>query len=540
MSSRQKLGLFLAVFFAYFLSQSRELPWNDGRRIYQVAESIVHRGTVEVAPPGIPHNGRFYAVNPFVPSLIHVPGSYIHKKLRTIWPAHTEPLKALGCHLGPSALGALVCLLFALLCLDLGVSVLATNLAVVALGFCTMIWVYARSPWSEISQAAAFLGFFLWLLRLMRRGTPAAAAWLGLWAGLLINTKVVYVLALPGAALLAGLHVHRTRGPRRLAALLPWATLGFLPGLVMTLVYNHVRTGSVFNVGYNVPASLQASGSFAETPFWGLYGLLLSPGKSLLLYSPPLLAALLALAFAVRHRDRQWLWAFLLSAGPVLLINARYLFWSGDWCWGPRYLLFLVPPLLLPAVFALDHLLAIKRRAALTGAALVCAAGLFVQVLGNAFYWDHFIRISQDARNRWLGSPNRSGAASPDRGGACDPCFEDFYPFNWLPSLTPIEGHYWLLRHVPFAHDWRTAEADAPWHRYTTLTLNVAGNYSRARVDWWFLDWRGVRRPAGIIVLSAMLAGLAGSSLLWWGGRRRRRQRAGSAPPVSDGPLLGT
>jgi hypothetical protein len=530
MSWAQKLGLFLTVFFAYQLSQSRELPWNDGRRIQQVAESIVHRGTVEVAPPGIPHNGKYYAVNPFLPSAIHVPGAYLHKQLRKIWPAHSEPLKAMGSHLGPAALGALVCLLFALLCRDLGVSSLATNLGVIGLGFGSMVWVYARSPWSEISQTAAFLGFFLWLLRLGQRPSGRAALWLGFWAGMLINTKVVYLLALPGAALFASLLVWRQRGTRALLGLLPWAVLGFLPGLLIMLAYNYVRTGSILDVGYTLPISQVPARTFAETPFWGLWGLLLSPGKSVFLYSPPLFASAVALPFAWRNHDRAWLWALLASAGPVVFVNARYLFWSGDWCWGPRYLLFVIPPLLLPAVFALDRLLAVRRTAALIGATALFAAGLFVQVLGNAFYWDHFIRISQEARTRWLGAPNRAGAASLDRGGQCDPCFEDFYPFNWLPGLTPVEGHAWLLRHVPAAHDWRRAEADAPWHRYTTLQLDIANTYGRARVDWWLLDWGGRRKIAGRILLALMIAGTAGSTLLWRG--RRARSVADPGPAL--------
>ncbi len=526
MSSWQKLGLFLTVFLAYMASQSRELPWNDGRRIYQVAESIVYLGSVDVAPPGIAHNGKYYAVNPLLPSLIHVPGSYLHKKLRAHWPAHSEPMKALASHLAPAAVGALVCLLFALLCRDLGASVLATNLGVLMLAFGTMIWVYARSPWSEISQTAAYLGFFLWLLRLDRQATPTAALLVGLWAGMLINTKVVYLLALPGAAALVGVSIYRSRGGGRLLKLLPWAVLGLLPGVIMTLAYNHVRTGSFFDVGYALPISQKPARTFAETPFWGLYGLFLSPGKSLLLYSPPLMASLVAVPFLVRNRQRQWLWAFLLSAGPVVFINARFLFWSGDWCWGPRYILFIVPVLLLPAVLAFDHLLQVRRRAALLVAGAVFASGLFVQVVANAFYWDHFIRISQEARTRWLGIPNRAGAASKDRGGACDPCFEDFYPVNWLPGLSPIEGHYWLLRHVPQRHDWRQAEADAPWHRYTTLSLNVAASYARARIDWWFLDWRGVRRTAGVVLLLGFLFGGASASVLLWG----RPQRTGPVP----------
>jgi hypothetical protein len=548
MPASRKLGLFLTIFLSYLALQSREIPWNDGKRIHQVAESIVRGGTVDISPPGLPYNGRFYAVNPFVPSVIHVPGVFLHFKLRILWPDLNDRLKALGSHLGPAALGALTCLLFALLCRDLRVTVRTTNLAVLVLAFGTMVAVYARSPWSEISQTATFLGFYLYLLRVARGGTTSAALLAGFWAGMLVNTKFVYILAIAGGALFAGLHLYRTVGPRRLAALMGWAALGTVPGLIMTFAYNYARSGSILNVGYSLPSLGVPTRSFGESSFWGLYGLFLSPGKSLFLYCPPLFASLAAFAFAVRTRDRLWLWLFLLTAGPVAWVNARYLFWSGDWCWGPRYILYLVPVMLLPAVFAFDHLIVARRKVALAAAAIVFAAGLFVQAVGSAFYWDHFIRIAQEARTHWLGSPNRAGAASQDRGGQCDPCFEDFYAFNWLPAFTPIEGHAWLLGHVPRGHDWQQAEVDAPWHRYTTLKLDIFKSYSRARVDWWFLDWRGNQATKGNLLLGLFLAGAFGSALLWggrplpWRKRSPGRVRSGSsreAAAPNDGAPSG-
>ena len=533
MTFRQQLGLFLTMFFAYLVLQSREIPWNDGKRIHQVAESIVARGAVDVSPPGIEHNGKTYAVNPLVPSAIHVPGAFLHVRLRQVWPTADYVLKAMTSHIGPAALGALACLLFALLCRDLGVSALGCRLAVLVLGFATMLAVYARSPWSEMAQTTAFLGFFLWLLRLHRNATPWAALWLGLWAGVLVNTKVVYALCIPGAALFAGVQLYRKQGARPLLRALGLALLGGLPGLVTMLAYNHARTGSLFDVGYALSAPGQQSRSFSENPFYGLWGLLLSPGKSLFLYSPPLIVALLALPHALRTRDRGWLWALLLTGGPVVYSNAKYLFWSGDWCWGPRYILFVVPALLLPAIFVFDDLLARRRRLALAAGGAVFAVGLFVQVLGSLFYWDHFIRISQEARTSWLGAPNRAGAAAKDRGGMCDPCFEDFYPFNWLPAFSPVEGHYWLLRHVPRRHSWEQAEADAPWHRYTSLKLRIASSYPRARLDWWFLDWKKDLRPAGAFLLAFMFAGALGSAFLWW------RVGSPSAPDISQHALAG-
>lgn len=47
----------------------------------------------------------------------------------------------------------------------------------------------------------------------------------------------------------------------------------------------------------------------------------------------------------------------LLVAGPVVLLYGKMLYWSGDYAWGPRYLTFIVPLLLLPAAVLLDDLL---------------------------------------------------------------------------------------------------------------------------------------------------------------------------------------
>jgi hypothetical protein len=229
---------------------------------------------------------------------------------------------------------------------------------------------------------------------------------------------------------------------------------------------------------------------------------------------------------------RDWLWAAGLTALPPVLVYARLVFWSGDWAWGPRYLTYLVPVLLLPGVLALqvirDQGNVLRARLAVAVAVAALAAGLFVQVAGGAFYWDHFIRLSQAAQHTWLGKPDRSGAVSPTRNdGRCDPCFEDFLTFNHLPAFQPIEGHLWMMRHKLHGHPWAVAELDAPWRRYTQLAMPLGRHYDGTRPDWWPLDYKGKRprRAAyGIGAAGLVLFGLA--VWLWYGGGRRARRRA--------------
>jgi hypothetical protein len=129
-----------------------------------------------------------------------------------------------------------------------------------------------------------------------------------------------------------------------------------------------------------------------------------------------------------------------------------------------------------------------RWKKAVVGA--VVAAGVAVQLLGASLYWDHFIRIAIDVKNQWLGHPNRSGAYIPERGrGHCDSCFEDTYEILWTPAFQPIRGHYWLVTSLAAGEDGRSAQADAPWRRYTSLEMNLASTYPRARIDWWGLLW---------------------------------------------------
>jgi hypothetical protein len=165
---------------------------------------------------------------------------------------------------------------------------------------------------------------------------------------------------------------------------------------------------------------------------------------------------------------------------------------------------------MLPVCFLIDDALALatrwKRRVATVLIAAALASGVFVQILGNAYYWDVYIRITKEARERWLGTANSTGTFTQQfGGGVCGPCFEDMHALHWLPPFQPIAGHWWLLRHAPRGHGWAEAEADAAWHRYTRLQLNIATTYARApgRADWWYRDYEGVAPTEGVVLIVA-------------------------------------
>ena len=121
---------------------------------------------------------------------------------------------------------------------------------------------------------------------------------------------------------------------------------------------------------------------FGGDPLVGLCGLLLSPGKSVFLYAPPVLAGVLALPVFWRRAHSEAVLIGLLTVSQIALV-APLTFWAGDSAWGPRYMVPLVPLLLLPLVAWLDRA-ASRTRLGLRALAALVGLGLLVQTVGNA------------------------------------------------------------------------------------------------------------------------------------------------------------
>jgi hypothetical protein len=524
-------AIFVTTAALYLLVSGREPPWGDGNVQYMVADSLLTRGSFDIArpwpddlPPG--EGGKFYSTYPILTSLVQVPGLALQKAVGAIDNDARGFAKPLTSHLACALFGGLCAVLFYQLCRQRRLSRAAASVATAVLALGTTVFVYAHYSYSEIAQAAFFTGFLLEILRLEEDPSPARARRLGLWAGLLFSIKYIYAASLLGGAVYL---VWRLRGRwRLLASLAGWAAAVAVPFLVMALVYNYICWGSPVTTGYHP----YFEAYWGENLLVGLWGMFFSPGKSVFLYSPPLILGLLALPRLVREHRAACL-AILCAAGPVLLVYARYKL-NGDYAWGPRFVVFVVPALSLSFAVLIDAWRQARptwpRRSALAGA---LALGLFVNFLGVATYWDHFIRISMDARQAWLGKPNRKGAIIPVRSdGHCDSCFEDVHQLQWLPPFQPILGHLWLVRSMAAGHDWKAAEATAPWHRHTSNTLDISATYGRVRLDWWGMLWVQdfpAYRVAGVILLLLMTALTAGGTVAWI--RAHRAARREVEPP---------
>ncbi len=155
-------------------------------------------------------------------------------------------------------------------------------------------------------------------------------------------------------------------------------TTALLPGVALTLAHNWLRFQSLSEQGYPGEGF---TGPIAQ----GLYGLLLSPGKSVFLYAPLMLALPLALVPFARRFPREALFVAALSL-ITLLESAAWWMWWGGWGWGPRFLV----PLMPFWVLALGMLVMHRGGAALIAALLPLA--LATNALGILVDFNAYLR----------------------------------------------------------------------------------------------------------------------------------------------------
>lgn len=203
----------------------------------------------------------------------------------------------------------------------------------------TTAWPYAGTLLSEPLSVVVLLGAALeirrWQTNQRARDLWIAAA----LAGLSVHVHLLNLLALPcllGYAL--GFELRAKKVDRR-----TWIIAALLCALGLALLgfSQWWRFGSPFETG-----RYDYYGRWVW-PWRGMFTMLIAPGRSLLIYSPPLVLALAAWP-ALRRRDPNTAYFVLALALTRLLFVACRSDWHGGWAIGPRYLIPTIPFLLVP------------------------------------------------------------------------------------------------------------------------------------------------------------------------------------------------
>jgi hypothetical protein len=511
--------LFFFLFCAFMLVTSREPPWADAHVVYDTTQALVDHGALDVHTEGGPpwfyahRNGRKYGVFPLGNVVAMVPSYLGYKLLSHVKALPDRPIFAFASHLSPALMMAAACALFFVMLRRRGSSPAWATGGTLIVAFATLCFVYARSPYSEALQTLVLVWLVERTLAMGDRPTVVGLAWLGVAAGVLVNSKLVNVLFLPLVAWYVITCAQRRGQLGVVWRALPFVIAIFAELTAIALWHNWLKTGSVWDSGYQIK-----HGVFSGDLVAGVYGLLLSPGKSAFLYSPPLILALLGARTAwQRRRDETLLVAGVIAVS--VLFNAKFRHWHADYCWGPRHLTAVTPLAILLAFPWLPEAMA-RGRVGLRrlGLGALVTAGVLVQLLGASIYWDHYIRVL---------------IAVKDQTGASGWYQEHLSHGHYIPAFSPLRGQLWLLSHLVRADP--DLDRDAPWKSVMPAPANLDDAWRRVRLDWWPLELGSGEAPkkpwatAALFVILLAATGATGAAALRRPSRRDQERQGAPA-----------
>ncbi|HEX2173371.1 MAG TPA: hypothetical protein VHL09_13110 [Dehalococcoidia bacterium] len=441
-----------------------------------------YKGLAKLGP-----DGHLYSKYSFIQSLLAVPLLWIGRLIPWLGQAQLTLL------VNPVLTALTAVLLFA--CgRQLGYGVAPALGAGLSFGLATTALVYAKTFTSEVSTG---FGLALAVVAALRFRKTGSLRWIGLSGaalGVIVLSKQANAAAVPGLAIGLWLSRRWTTG-----AWLAFGTPLVVAGLSIA-GYNALRFGDPWQTGYG-----PADGTFSAPWALSLPGLLISPGRGLLWYSPVLWLALIGcLAFARRHRWEALLLA--LAALPFALLYAKWHGWHGGLAaWGPRYWIPLLPLaclLLLPVFEALG-----RPRRNLAWLATAGVIGLSVAIQVSAAAFDYLPYIDEVGRARSIDLLN-----------------ED----EQLGRLA------FELPHSPLIHQWRFARpryADVAWLTAGTdgeVRLDAVSGVALATLIAVFVVIIVRRRGERFLVLAALLMLVAGLAVV------ASASRAAAGPAWAD------
>jgi len=185
----------------------------------------------------------------------------------------------------------------------------------------------------------------------------------------------------PAAAVLAAAVVLRAGGIRRAWVLAPMAVAVGVVALVNLSWFGHVLGGAAMLEQMHAQIHW-VSGSIGQKPWLAALGLLVSPSRGLLVFSPIVAISAVGAVLALQTRQRTPLLG-LAAALAQFVAYACYSVWWGGHTYGPRYVLDLLPLLVPAAAIGVQAAMAwrlsrLAMAVALAWSVALAAAGAFV------------------------------------------------------------------------------------------------------------------------------------------------------------------
>ena len=407
---RRKLALvlFAATALVYMLTAPGHLGTVDMRAELAVAQSMVSKADFSVSqdlpfvtvPYVVAPNGEHYSDHEIGQSLLLLPAALVGRIAGCTNPSSCPATAQHDAEFAASLLdglaAAVAVMLMFLLASELGAEIGPSLVLALLFGFTTIEWAYAHDAFDVGPTTTALLLLLFAVVRGLRRDSMRWLLIGGVAAGAAVALRLPSLVCLPFIAA----YVVTSRSRQGIvASLRRLAVLGgpVAAALILVAWYNWVRFGDPLQAGYSLASDYYGFGS----PLSGIAGELFSPGRSVFLYSPILVAALAGLPLLWRRYRALTVTIVAIVVANVVFYGA-YVAWWGGWDWGPRYLVPMTPFLILPLLPLLQRWGDLPRiaRGAIYGLA---AVGVLVQLLDISVDFQHQLQLLREA-----------GAAAPD------------------------------------------------------------------------------------------------------------------------------
>lgn len=492
-SRRVGTTLFALVLAIYVFTAGGSLTTTDAVVAFEVTRQLVDHHSIALPRDIIGNDayrgrdGRYYSPFGIAQSVFNVPFFFAGRaaaRVTGLSIGRADAIEKAAVALGNTvamALAVWVCYLFAWW---ISASARTAARCAMATALATPLWPYSKFGFNA-PLAVLFVTIALYCAwRSARSDHPTNPAWIGWWLGLALLTRhELPLLFLPIAIWLYLESPDRAVFARRIAA----AAAGFLPAFLAWCALNVYRFGNPLDAGYLRDRVPQFGSSIAT----GIYGLLLSPTASLFVYCPIAIVALAAL-LVLAPRDRAAAALFGGSVLVLLLFYAQIGNWMGGRSYGPRYLVPIIPLLML-ALVAVNRWHFISSRREVT---LLLALSLIGQVPG----------VLVDYSKVSVAHARASGALT-----------DDDRLFNWRVSPLVLNTRA-AIDAVPRNVKWLIGRGEAP-AAVRAMPGTVQSDFSQQFADtldfWWMYLFRmGVASRMTVrVLLFCMLAGIGALSL---------------------------
>ncbi len=275
-------------------------------------------------------------------------------------------------------ISALTILLFYRIVSQLGLSETNAIFASLLLAFCTCIWPHGRTFFTEPLVAACLMAALACLVNAEYNSRYLWVLCAGLFWSYAVLTRLDSLITAPAAAWLLLIKSNQkfeiNFDIKRITLFaIPWVGI-----LCIILLYNIHRFGAPLSTGYeDQPENIQ----FLTPILVGLQGFLFTPGRSIFVYSPPLILALFGI---IRFwKKDNWLagGVFLLIAG-YLGVMSKWQNWAGGFDWGPRHIYQITPFLMIPAALWIGKRSLFDSTPKRIGWFVLITISLFIQFIG--------------------------------------------------------------------------------------------------------------------------------------------------------------